>query len=140
MKKGGVMEFYDLKGNIFFEKDDKDGNLSELLYDPILKIFNLEDNDDFNSGLSSIMFLMTWDNIIIKKNLRIEFFQFLSNLIFYGNGNCRMMGFSFFQAIVLSCNLKNSFGIKNFIDLNNKKILHWEEVFKEAGVEAGFII
>jgi hypothetical protein len=50
-----------------------------------------------------------------------------------------MMGFSFFQAIVLSCNLKNSFGIKNFIDFDNKKILYWKEVFKEAGVEAGFI-
>ena|GEM_PF-4784135 len=133
------MELYDLKGSIFFEKDGEKEGLSEILYDPILKIFNLEDNDDFNSGLSSILFLMTWDNIIIKKKLRIEIFQFLANLVCYGNENFRMMGFSFFQAIALSCNLKNSFGIKNFIDFDNKKILYWKEVFKEAGVEAGFI-
>ena len=63
------MELYDLKGSIFFEKDGEKEGLSEILYDPILKIFNLEDNDDFNSGLSSILFLMTWDNIIIKKKL-----------------------------------------------------------------------
>lgn len=132
------MELEDLKGNIFFEKDNEEGHLSELLYEPILKIFEPQSGEDFSWALAMMLFLLSWDNVIISKKLRIEFFQLLGNLVVYGEENWADNSFSFIQEILITFNPENPFGTKNFIDLKNKKIISWNEVFNEAGIKINF--
>jgi phosphomevalonate kinase len=128
------MKTNNLKGLILFEKDGQ-GDLSELLYDPILKIFDPNSKQEFKKSLDTILFSLNLDNIVIKKRLRINLFKLIATLIVCGKEEWSTNSLLFVQEILLTFNPKDSLGIKNFIDLDNKRLLPWSEVFGDGGIK-----
>lgn len=128
------MKIEDLKGNIFFEKDDEEKNLSELLYGPFLKILNSHERNEFAEGIGDFLFLMTWDNIIMSEKIRNKIFDFLTKVAFCHEEERSDLAFSFFHAVSFSSKSNNYFRIKNLIDLKTKKKIPWENIFSELGI------
>jgi hypothetical protein len=129
------MKISDLKGKIFFEKD-KEGDLSQLLYGPILDILNSQTKEDFGRAIAVFLFLMTWDNIVICKKLRSRIILYLSDIVFnHEEEEWSRISSSFFNAVIFSSAAENPFGIKDFIDYQNNKNLSWKDIFKEVGLE-----
>lgn len=128
------MKIEDLRGNIFFEKDDEEKNLSELLYAPFLKILNSHERNQFAEGIGDFLFLMTWDNIIMSEKIRNKIFDFLTKVAFCQEEERSDLAFSFFHAVSFSSKSNNYFRIKNLIDIKTKKKIPWENLFSELGI------